>query len=210
MQVPQDGDRRQTPTPRNPGPHNGSLMGNEQVSGPKRTGGVGVGALYRSQSRVPPPTDWRSPILLNVGSDQANSNGPPPSISKGCLAQGGERIGWPTSTRWRDFRGCARYFAKTAVRFQPGFNRCHALRVRVHVPFSNISSFQISILGSSWNINEEIRRLVEAPPEQVMRISRFQLCHGVRHFQIEVHLPLRRHFKCLPEFLLKDLELHRG
>jgi len=88
------------------------------------------------------------------------------------------------------------------------FNHCHALCVRVHVPFSNISPFQISILGSSWNINKEVRRLIETPPDQVTRISRFQLCHSVRHFQIEVHLHLRMHFKCLPEFLLKDLELH--
>jgi len=61
-----------------PWPHDGSLMGNGQVSGPKRTGGVGVERFTGHNS---PPTDWRSP--LSAGSDKAHSNYLPPSISKG-------------------------------------------------------------------------------------------------------------------------------
>lgn len=192
-------------------PHDGSLMGNEQVSGRKRTGGVGVGTLYRSRSRVPPSPDRRFSILLNVRWTR-----PTPTTSRlpsrrGVILLGEEKVldGRPHLTGVI-FMDATRYFAKTTVRFRPGSNCCHALLVRVHVPFSNISPFQISILGSSWNINEEGRRLVEAPPDQVTRISRIQLCYSVRHLQIEVHLRLRRHFERLPEFLLEDFELHRG
>ena len=101
-------------------------------------------------------------------------------------------------------------FAKNTGRFQLGLNYSYVLRVRVHVLFSNTMIFPVSILGSLWNVNEEVCPFIKAPPNQVTRVSGFQLCHGTRHLQVKDHLRLWGCFKRLTKFLSEDLEFHRG
>jgi len=118
------------PTPRNPGPHDGSLMGNEQVSRLKRTGSVCVGALYRSQSRI---LIGASKSRCRFGQGQLQL---PPAFHleevSSCL---GRRKKWMADVNsLGDFHGYEPIFCEKRggppIRI---FNRCHALCVRVHV-----------------------------------------------------------------------------
>ena len=159
LQAPQHGDLRQASTSRNPGPMTVRLWGG--MCGPNWAGTERRCRLLCRHHHVSPSTDWRS--VMSVGSGEADSKSY--SVSRASPRMRGREgpVFYQRQSARTICMDGALWFAKPTVRFQPRFDCSHVPLVPVHVFFSNVFSFLVSLYLGLMGYKQRDSTLRQAP-----------------------------------------------